>query len=86
MTTTAICKKAIISNVIANSEALSNEFVPPASMVEATKEKNWKRTSKTSLGDGKTMREFDCKPYDDQLRAEVIDDGTNIISVNVRAE
>lgn len=86
MITTALCKRAIVDSVITNVESLSNEFDPPASMVEATKEKNWKRTSKNSLGDGKTLREFDCKPYDDQLRTEVVDDGENIISVDVRGE
>jgi len=34
----------------------------------------------------KYIREFDCVPYDDQLRARVYDDGSKILHVVVECE
>jgi len=50
-------------------------------------EKNWKRMSKEK--DGETItRGFDCKPFDDQLRAYVVTDknDSRILSIIVQGE
>jgi len=68
----------------------------------AREEKNWKRIEKARRGDPRagrgwdaptpnervvtTCRAFDCRPYEDQLRAYVWDDGATILAVEVQGE
>ena len=74
-------KLIICEHVRENTNQLSNEFVPAADMEPAQIAKNWKRREKyyNFSGDNRSpgrpirvwVREFDCDPYDDQLRAYV---------------
>lgn len=81
------CKKFIADLVLANPGLVAKEFSPADPQAEqmASVPKNWSRTSKSK--DGKlSVREFDCKPLDDQLRAYVYDDGTKIVKVEIDGE
>ena len=86
MITTKDCKEAIIEFVSSNKaycESLFSMSFLSAPMYEI---KNWKRMckeSKKEAGKKITVRTFDCKPYDDQIRAYVTDDGINITKVEV---
>lgn len=76
---------------VASSEIASFE-------APALKEKNWARRDKymvSLIGDywpspGKAgdicCRSFDCRPYDDQLRAYTWDDGSQILKILVEGE
>ena len=83
---TADCKAEIVKIVIADPSIVEDQFDEGESADEAKIEKNWKRIMKENMSDGNTMRIFDCRPYEDQLRAYVIDDGTKIISVDICGE
>lgn len=85
-------KLFITAHVIAHSDELSNEFVPPEDMGPAMLAKNWKRFEKCRggwSGNGREwQRGFDCTPYDDQLRAYVTTNemDTEVISIEVLGE
>lgn len=83
---TADCKAEIVKIVIANPSIVEDQFVDGESADPAKLVKNWKRMAKEKMDDGNTMRIFDCAPYDDQLRAYVIDNGSKIISVDICGE
>lgn len=85
MITSNDCKLAIIAYVKAHTAELANQFTPPEPMVDALKKANWKRWDKTTY-QGITKRSFDCTPYDDQLRAYTIDNGTTLLGVDVCGE
>lgn len=97
--TTAECKKAIVDWVKLHPGYVSKQFDPPESEADARLEKNWKRiwkqkcnermvlaNSRLNLKIGMWERGFDCKPYDDQLRAYTYDDGEQIIHIVVQGE
>jgi hypothetical protein len=81
------CKQFIVDLILANPGLVAKEFSPVDAGAEqlATIPKNWSRTSKGKVGT-RSLREFDCKPLDDQLRASIWDDGTKIIQVEIQGE
>ena len=85
MITTKDCKKAIIDWILQHPGYVPKLFVEPIDETPATKESNWKRFEKERRGK-LNHRGFDCIPYDDQLRAYTIDDGTKILSVRIEGE
>ena len=75
MITTAQCKEQISKWCQQNEDFVCNEFSPKlthSQFLLSTKEANWKRMSKTKNGN-EIERVFDCKPFDDQLRAYVVE-------------
>ena len=93
----ADCKKAIVDWIKAHPGHVSSQFNPPEPEIDALKEKNWKRENKRICTDldvmvnpklkvGMVERMFDCRPYDDQLRAYTYDDGEKIIYLVVQGE
>lgn len=81
------CKKLIVDLIKVNPGMVAKEFTGDGKQEEmlASIEKNWVRTGKRK--DGKNnVRDFDCKPLDDQLRAYVTDNGTNVIRVEIQGE
>jgi hypothetical protein len=84
--TTALCKNAIVKMISSNPEIVESQFDDNESAEPAKLVKNWKRMYKEKNKDGTFLRVFDCTPYDDQLRAYVVDDGVSIISVNIEGE
>jgi hypothetical protein len=77
----------------------SGNQIPANTIADVIKQagnvKNWKRIEKEkahgpfSWGDppgAKWRRGFDCRPFDDQLRAYVWDDGNQIIKVQIMGE
>lgn len=95
--TTSDCKKAIVAWIKSHPGHVSSQFDPPESEVPALDEKNWKRESKRKcstidslanpkLQPGMYERSFDCRPYDDQLRAYTYDDGNRIVYLVVQGE
>lgn len=88
--TTADCKSAIAEWCKAHAEHVSRQFVDPLTSDEqalAEKASNWARIEKSRTKDG-IQREFDCRPFDDQLRAIVLTnhDDTKIISLVIQGE
>jgi hypothetical protein len=83
------CKKAIVTWIKANPGHVARQFYQPGDVKsfehDATLEKNWKRETKEKDGN-LTVREFDCRPYDDQLRATVWDDGNKIVRLVISGE
>lgn len=51
-----------------------------------TNPKNWKRMTKEKLYNGDILRCFDCRPFDDQLRAYVTERNGEIVEVGVQGE
>lgn len=87
--TTEICKKLIVEYCQKNKTGICNQFVPSLTdeqFAQACKESNWKRRSKSNCGTNKIERMFDCKPFDDQLRAYVLEQDGNVVSVIVQGE
>jgi hypothetical protein len=97
--TTVDCKKAITDWVKSHPGHVSRQFDPPESEADAQLERNWKRmwkrrcdkrdiwaNSELNLKAGMWERGFDCRPYDDQLRAYTYDDGERIVCVVVQGE
>lgn len=78
------CKEAIIQFVLDNPGHVSKQFIPMENEEPAKKISNWKRISKT-IGKHNDkvvcVREFDCAPYDDQLRATTWDNGEQILDI-----
>lgn len=83
---TADCKAEIVNAVIADPSIVEDQFDDGESADPAKLVKNWKRIFKEKMGGGNTMRIFDCLPYEGQLRAYVVDNGTAIISVDICGE
>jgi len=88
---TETCKKAIVEFVKNNNGYISNLFAgDKVDESLACKESNWKREIKRTCDFGthvgKTVREFDCRPFDSQLRAYVYDDGKEIIALEILGE
>ena len=83
---TAICKAEITKIVINNPSIVTDQFDAGESADPAKLTKNWKRIEKGRMDNGNTERIFDCIPYDDQLRAYVVDDGEKILSVEIVGE
>lgn len=95
---TEACKELIANLALFNPGLVAREFVPepgktsfsPAESLEMDRKagnpKNWVRIHKQTNDKGNTERTFNCKPFDEQLRAVVEDDGTQIISVSIQGE
>lgn len=89
--TTEDCREAIVEACRTRAPALRAQFSPPLTDVQwqaALNPKNWKRVSKRK-GDseeGTWVREFDCRPFDDQLRATVQSTDDHIYRVMISAE
>ncbi len=81
-----MCKVEITKMVINNPSIVTDQFDSGESADPAKLIKNWKRIEKGKMDNGNTERIFDCIPYDDQLRAYVIDDGIKILSVSITGE
>ena len=83
----ADCKQVIVDYCKTHTKELSNEFVPPVSMIPSFSISNWKRRDKQKEG-ATIVRDFDCLPYEDQLRAYVTTDEKDekILSVEVQGE
>jgi hypothetical protein len=84
------CVTAIVDYVNQNPGHVYKQFVGEPGTVDdfeapARKVSNWKRMSKEKMGDT-IVREFDCRPYDDQLRAIVEERDGKIVSVVVQGE
>lgn len=87
--TTQHCKEAIVKFILDNPGYVSDQFDPPESEEPAKLVSNWKRYNKIieyRKGKAITVRSFDCKPYDDQLRATVYADEDQILDVYVQGE
>lgn len=99
--TTEICKQAIVDWTQAHMHELSEQYggsLPGCDNDLAIGEddnwekvwrtKNWARRSKRKTFDGTIEREFNCNPFDDQLRAYVITDATDtkILKIVVQGE
>lgn len=88
------CKESIVKFVLDNPGYVARQFVPEEDETPAQKVSNWKRMSKRLVSPfeskvypgSKYVREFDCVPYDDQLRARVYDDGGKILGVVIESE
>lgn len=89
------CKKAIVNTVLDNPGLVAKNFVNTSGYeaheiddfeAGAMKTKNWKRFEKEVEPNGLTRRGFDCKPYDDQLRAYTWDNGDKILKVSIEGE
>lgn len=87
--TTADCVKAIVDLAKKDGANLFYKaFEEPASaedLKNITNPKVWKRITKTTDGDV-IERTFDCRPYEDQLRAVVQEKAGVIISVVIQGE
>lgn len=91
------CKKAIVNWIKSHPGHVSKQFDPPEQEISAQDEKNWKRMYRRKCTHVDTMvnpilklgmweRAFDCKPYDDQLRAYTYDDENKIVYIVVQGE
>jgi hypothetical protein len=84
--TTKHCKQAIVDFLMTKSGLVEHEVVvSQQEALEAFKVCNWKRMSKRREGSF-WIREFDCEPFDDQLRAIVKSTDTHVIDVTVQGE
>ena len=91
---TVQCKEVIVKFIQDNPGHVARQFVPEEDEGPSQKVSNWKRMSKRSVSPheskeypgSKYIREVDCVPYDDQLRARVYDDGSKILHVVVECE
>jgi hypothetical protein len=91
---TDLCKRAIVNLILNSDNIVAKQFgFTSKHQVEidefeadAMKVKNWKRFEKVSEQNGLVRRGFDCKPYDDQLRAYTWDNGTDILRVEIVGE
>jgi len=89
MISTADCKQAIVAWLQARPGHVQQQFTDPIDEAPSLVVGNWKRIVKEFATWGppaKWMRTFDCRPYDDQLRAYVWDDGQQIVGVEVLGE
>jgi hypothetical protein len=86
----SICKQLIVDYCKNHTQELNDQFCEELSSTEFAAmqdEKNWKREEKYKE-DGVIVRRFDCRPFDDQLRAYISTDlsDTKVISVIVGGE
>ena len=84
--TTDLCKKEIVKIITSNPLIVEDLFCGDESADPAKLVKNWKRILKETRNDGSTLRGFNCVPYDDQLRAYIVDNGVNILSISIEGE
>lgn len=76
--TTELCKEEIVKFIQKNPGCVASQFFPPEDEKPSLNISNWKRINKrrASLHEqnsgARFVREFDCLPYDDQLRAVVL--------------
>ena len=83
------CKEAIIEFCKMNKQYICSQFIPQLNeelFILTTLTKNWKRETKEIRDDGITIRMFDCRPFDDQLRAYVKSNDNVIFQVEVIGE
>lgn len=87
------CKAAIVAYLKTKPGYVAAQFVDAPTKEDiaafesyAHLEKNWKRFEKENQKDGLIRRGFDCKPFDDQLRAYTWDDGNKILKISVEGE
>jgi len=87
--TTADCVKAIVDLAKKDGANLFykafEETASAADLKNITNPRTWKRITKYSDGDT-IERTFDCKPYEDQLRAVVKEKAGVITSVVIQGE
>lgn len=86
--TTNDCKAALVAHCVLRQSEIRTYFYPnltPEVVAKTFEPKNWKRESKSTT-DGITLREFDCRPFDSQLRGYVYATETSIVSIEVYAE
>jgi hypothetical protein len=88
---TALCKKFIVQHVQSNPGLVAAAMcIPDAETGPSLIEGNWKRISKRKCREGifagLWIREFDCEPFDDQLRARVVSSDEGITSIEVMGE
>lgn len=76
--TTDTIRHKIADYVEKNEDKVSVLFVSSIDVEPAKQPKNWKRMSKRREGTT-WVREFDCKPYDDQLRAIVTTNHSDVV-------
>lgn len=89
--TTEMCKQAIVEYLKQHPGLVSHEFGEDYNddfEADAILEKNWKRFEKRKdyFDETVTVRGFDCRPYDDQLRGYVSERNNEIIKVEVVGE
>ena len=94
--TTQICKFAITRKCKEITDFIKKEFVPELTdeqVQQAFDDNNWKRRSKSKdsyMIPNRTVieRMFDCKPFDDQLRAYVYTDESDqhILRIDIHGE
>lgn len=87
--TSAACKQAIVAYCAQHQAEICVQFDPPlpaSEFAKALQVGNWKRINKAAMPGGIVWRHFDCKPLDDQLRAEVEEQDGRILSVLVDGE
>lgn len=89
--TTEDCREAIVEAVRRDAPVLRRQFAPRLTDEQwsaALDPKNWKRESKRKgdSGPGTWEREFDCRPFDSQLRATVQSTDEHIYRVMITAE
>jgi hypothetical protein len=87
----AACKEAIASYCKVFADRVAREFSPPlgsADVAQAFKPGNWKRICRERSESGGVVRIFDCRPFDDQLRAyvEASPAGDSIVGITVQGE
>lgn len=88
MITTEDCKRAIVEFIANNRGIVCREFTGNNGLdfeLPALDAQNWKRISKRRVV-STTVRDFDCKPYGDQLRACVYECNGIITRVEVHGE
>lgn len=76
--TTETIRSKIADYVKENEDKISVLFVNTVDVEPAKQAKNWKRMTKRREGPT-WVREFDCKPYDDQLRAIVVSNHSDVV-------
>lgn len=79
------CTCAILNFVNENKEYCKSLFSYDFLVSPLYEIKNWKRIHKET-NNSITTRTFDCKPYDNQIRAYVTDNGIEILSVIIKDE
>lgn len=82
------CKHAIVSWCAGNENQVCSLFIPALShdqYLQTLDIASWKRMRKETIN-GEILRVFDCKPFDDQLRAYVLERNGSIVSVEVHGE
>jgi len=85
MINTKLCKDQIVEWCKNNPQNIRHAFCQSLSkeeLEESTNINNWKRTAKVKVNDG-ILREFNCVPFDDQLRAYVKTDKTDSVFISV---